>query len=91
MVPTWITVDDAQEIVWDGALAVQIVSKHRWYTKQLVVFEPLPGVKVGFYYLDPASETQEDQDRFEADPVPIFPVIGRQVTTTVYEKAPDAS
>lgn len=60
------------------------MSKHRWYTKQLIVFKR-DGALLGFYYLEPASELQEDQNRFEADPVPVFSVTRREVTTTVYE------
>lgn len=83
-------VDDAQDIV-DGygdrkALAIQDVSEHRWYTRKLVVYEDEAG-PAGFYYLDPASELQEDQERFESDPVEVFPVVGKEVVTTVYEKA----
>ena len=80
-----ISADDAMEIVYGDHLSIQDVDEHRWYTKQLVVYaDGDMGVR-GFYYLKPASEIQEDQDRFEADPVPIFPVVGRTVTTTVYE------
>jgi hypothetical protein len=65
-------------------VAVQDVSEHRWYVKQLVVFE-LEGVLMGLHYLKPKSELQEGQDTFEATPVPVFPVAGREVKTTVYE------
>lgn len=83
-----ITHDQAEEIVagYDGWIATQDVSKHRWYTKQLVVFSDDEHLS-GFYYLDPASEEQEDQDRFEASPVPIFPVESYDVVTTVYRPA----
>lgn len=81
-----LTLDEAEDILWDENLvAKQDVSDHRWYTKQLVVFTHPKGL-MGFYYLEPASEIQEDQDRFEDDPVPIFPVVGRAITTTVYEE-----
>lgn len=80
---TTITLDDAEDIV-EEPLASQVVSKHRWYTKVLVVFERDGGLW-GLHYLDPASELQEDQDRFTDVPVPIFPVRAREVTTTVYE------
>lgn len=79
-----ITQDEAEGIVYGEHVAIQEVSKHRWYTKQLVVFEQ-DGEPLGFYYLEPASELQEDQDRFEADPVPVFPVAPKTVSTTVYE------
>jgi hypothetical protein len=79
---------DAEDIALygDEKVAQQVVSKHRWYTKHLIVFQR-DGMRMGFYYLEPASELQEDQDRFEADPVPVFPVTAREVTTTVYEEA----
>lgn len=80
-----ISVDDAEEAVY-GAVAIQDVSQHRWYTRQLVVFVH-DGSLMGLHYLRPASELQEDQDRFDADPVPIFPVVAKEVVTTVYEKA----
>lgn len=81
-----ISTDEADEIMWAEPLATQDVSEHRWYTKQLVVFDR-HGDTMGFHYLKPASELQEDQDCYEADPVPIFPVIAREVTSTVYEAA----
>lgn len=81
---TTISVDQAEGIIYDNPTAVQTVSEHRWYTKQLVVFE-YQGVEVGFYYLKPATELQEGQERFESDPVKVFPVTAREVTSTVYE------
>jgi hypothetical protein len=81
-----ITVDDAEEILFDPATRIQDVSQHRWYVKQLVVYER-DGELRGFYHLNPATELQEDMDVFEADPVPTFPVKAREVTTIVYEAA----
>lgn len=83
-----ITQDEAEEIVmgYDGHVTTQDVEEHRWYTTQLVVFER-DGATLGFHYLKPASELQEDQDRFESDPVEVFPVVGCLVTRTVYERA----
>lgn len=83
-----IDTDEAEEIAMghDPYVATQDVSEHRWYTRQLVVFS-VDGELMGFHYLKPASELQEDQDRFDADPVPVFPVTAREVTTTVYEEA----
>jgi len=79
-------VDEAEEIVfgYEGYVSTQDVSEHRWYTKQLVVFER-DGALLGFYYLNPASELQEDQDRFESVPVKVFPVRAREVVMKVYE------
>lgn len=87
-----ISTDDAGEIAtgWQQ-VAEQEVSKHRWYTKKLIVFRDSEGEVMpddglyGFYYLDPASELQEDQDRFESDPVKVFSVSAREVVSTVYE------
>jgi hypothetical protein len=81
---TTITVDEAEDIAWGEHVAVQPVSEHRWYDKQLVVFER-DGALMGLHYLKPKTEMQEGQDRFEGDPVPIFPVKAREVVATVYE------
>jgi hypothetical protein len=78
-----LSTDEAEDIYYE-AVAVQTVSEHRWYTKQLVVFEH-DGQLRGFYYLDPATEMQEGQDRFESDPVQTFPVTAREVVVTRYE------
>lgn len=66
---------------------VQVVSEHRWYVKQLIAFRRNDGELLGFFYLKPASEIQQDQERFEADPVPTFAVASREIKTTVYEEA----
>jgi predicted RNA-binding protein with PUA-like domain len=79
-----ISIDEAEDIIYADPVAIQDISEHRWYTKQLVVFKK-HGALYGFNYLKPASELQEDQDRFESDRVKIFPVSSRKVTTTVYE------
>lgn len=79
-----ISTDVAIGIILESALAVQDISNHRWYTKQLVVFEQ-DGKLMGFYYDQPATELQEDQETFEADPVPTYPVVGVEVKTTIYE------
>lgn len=87
-----ITVEEAQEIVWGGPgaghVAIQDVEDHRWYTMQLVVFRRDHLGLMGFYYMEPASEMQEDQDRFLDDPVHIFPVDAKSVVTTIYERRP---
>jgi hypothetical protein len=64
---TTITVDEAEDIAWGEHVAVQPVSEHRWYDKQLVVFER-DGALMGLHYLKPKTEMQEGQDRFEGDP-----------------------
>lgn len=78
-----ISVDEAEDVLEGVPLAVQTVSEHRWYAKQLVVFEAPDGLR-GFYYLNPASELQEDQDRFESDPVRVYRVAGTEVVKTTY-------
>jgi len=78
-----LTTDEADEIL-DTCIARQDVSRHRWYTKQLIVYRDGEELR-GFYYLDPATELQEDQDRYETDPVETFPVKGVKQTITVYE------
>lgn len=83
-----ITVDEAEDILGaqDGRLvAWQEQSKHRWYTRFLMVFRD-GGQLYGFHYDDPATEEQEGQDVFEAVPVPVFPVTSKQIVTTIYEK-----
>jgi hypothetical protein len=84
-----ISVDEAENYVWGPHVAIQDVSEHRWYTKQLVVFEAMDAALWGFYYFDPATELQEDAERFEDDPVPIFPVVAKSATITIYEVADD--
>lgn len=88
-----ISTDDAEEIArgWQQ-VAEQEVDEHRWYTTLLVVFRDEGDLTpddslYGFYYLAPASELQEGQDRFASDPVEVFPVVAKEVTTTVYERA----
>lgn len=81
-----IDAETAEEIALFDHMAAQDVSKHRWYTKRLIVFER-DGALLGFYYLAPASECQEGQDLFESDPVRVFPVVAREITQTVYEPA----
>lgn len=85
---TTIFTEEAEEILdSNGLTARQLVSEHRWYTKELIVFRaPTGDHLLGFYYLKPASELQEDQERFESDPVQVFPVYARNVMTAVYEK-----
>lgn len=79
--------DEAEEIAlgYDGYVASQEVSQHRWYTERLIVFKRDHEL-FGFYYFDPATEMQEDQDRFDSDPVRVFPVVAREQTILVYEE-----
>ncbi len=82
----FIDADEAMDIVYSDHVAIQFVSKHRWFTKQLVVFERDEEL-LGLYYFEPATEEQEDADRFEDERVLIFPVRAREVTKTVYKPA----
>jgi hypothetical protein len=86
---TSIKTEDAEDYVYGGHVAIQEVSQHRWYTKRLVVIDTVAGL-AGFYYFEPATEDQEGQDLFEADPVPVFPVVAREITTTIYESEDSA-
>jgi hypothetical protein len=79
-----LTHDEADDIVYSTSIPMQTISEHRWYNKCLVVFTREDEL-LGFHYLAPASELQEDQDRYESDPVQLFPVTAREVITTVYE------
>lgn len=81
-----ITQDEAESHIYNN-IGTTEVSEHRWYTKQLVVFEDADGALMGFYWLKPKTEMQEGMDEYEADPVPIYPVTAKEVTTTVYEVA----
>lgn len=79
---------DKAEDLYYGAVATQEMSQHRWYTKLLVVYQDgETGELMGFYYLNPASELQEDQERFESDPVEVFPVNEEQVIRSIYRRA----
>ncbi len=79
-----ITTEEADELYFE-AVAIQDVSNHRWYTTQLVVYKDPDGYLMGFYYLDPATEMQEDGERYETDPVEVFPVKSREIIHTRYE------
>ena len=86
-----ITQDEADDIFYGEHVAQQFVSEHRWYNRLLIVFQSEDGSLRGFYYMQPATEMQEDQDRYESDPVKTFPVEAREITTTVYDALPEAS
>jgi len=79
-----LSTDDAMECVYNDN-PMQKISKHRWYTRYLVVFQHETGLR-GFYYDEPATEEQEGQEVFEADPVPTFPVKAEQLTITRYSR-----
>lgn len=61
----------------------EVVDRGRWEIYHFIVFE-YDGALYGFNYNEPATEHQEGQDRFEGDPVPVFPVTAHEVTTIEY-------
>lgn len=80
-----ITEDEAEDILYGGdVIATETISEHRWYDRQLIVFRDGDGPLRGFYYMKPATEEQEGQDRFESDPVKVYPVVAEVVSQTVY-------
>jgi hypothetical protein len=71
-------------------IAMVELSHHRYYRRHLVVFQQVGGLR-GFIYRDfrrlgRSEPRPRQQERFEADPVPIFAVRTREVTTTIYER-----
>jgi hypothetical protein len=86
-----ITTEEAYEILWGHGeavgfphVAIQLVSEHRWHDRELVVFARDDKL-YGFYHDRPATEEQEGMDEFDDDPVPVFPVTQKQISTTIYE------
>jgi hypothetical protein len=95
---------DGADVLREDPAAVQLVSQHRWYTKQLIVVTRAALVTemneqwpeddaessvpnedhFGFFYLEPASELQEDQDRYESDPVKVYVASGTSRTMTIW-------
>ncbi len=78
-------VEDAEEYLYGGHVAVVDLDKHRWYTLQMVVIEDDDGNLWGFDHMDPATEMQEGGERFYDDPVELYRV--KPVTITSYERA----
>jgi hypothetical protein len=91
-----LTHDEAMEIVhgYDGFVAKQLESEHRWYNRYLIVFkdpradnlDPGPGSLCGFYYDEPKTEEQEGMDTFDDEPVTVFRISSHAVVATVYER-----
>ena len=82
----YITTEEAEGILWDGSsLAKEEGNKHRWYTNRHIIFEK-NGKFYEFIYMQPASELQEDQDIFEASPVPCYRVEAKQIIKTIYTR-----
>jgi hypothetical protein len=93
---------ETAEAITHSCTAMQEVEKHRWYTRQLVVFtrdalvaevnaaSPEGDAETTvpqhdhfcFYYREPASELQEDQDRYDSDPVEVFAALAT-ITSTI--------
>lgn len=78
---------DLMEIPYEF-VSDEIVDRGRWEIYHLIVFRHGDDL-YGFDYNEPATEYQEGSmdERFGGDPVPVFPMKGRVITTTVYEKA----
>lgn len=81
--------EEALDVIDSGVITKQLISKHRWYTKYLIVFQPEDDYELGFYYLEPATEIQEGQDVFESDPVKVFKVGFKQVVQNVWFEIDD--
>jgi hypothetical protein len=65
----------------------EIDGKRRWDIDHTIVFKYDRGL-YGFNYAEPATEYQEGsfEERFEANPVPVFPMYAEDVTTTIYKR-----
>lgn len=65
-------------------LAEEPLDKHRWYMVYRYIFEH-EGKLYGVFVNMPATEIQEDMDRFDEDPVEFFEVKAVEKTVVVYE------
>lgn len=86
----YISVEDAKEIVGDYSNTATCVyteegDRHRWYRDLFTVFKT-DSTHFGVYWMDPASELQEDQDLFHSDPVEIYPVESYEQIITKWRK-----
>lgn len=63
----------------------EAVDKHRWYTNTRVIFKHEDQLWE-IFYMDPASEMQEGQDRFHEDPVKATLVEAYTKTVTGYRR-----
>ena len=81
------TVEDLEE-KYDlpyEAVSDEEVDKHRWYTTRDLVFKAEDGNFYAVIYMDPATEMQEDQDRWDTNShgvVTGIQVEEKEVTTT---------
>lgn len=89
--PETIPTDEAEELIY-SAIATQHVSEHRWYDRELVIFER-DGTLWGFHHDRPKTEIQEGMDEYPLvdGRVPIFPVAAKVITATVYEPVEEAT
>lgn len=78
-----IEVEEAEELILFDAVAIQPESDHRWYTRELVVYDD-DGTLKGFYHDRPKTEEQEGMDEFDSNPVETFLVKEEPVTITKY-------
>jgi hypothetical protein len=86
-IPETITQDEAEDLLYEPTTIRQFQSSHRWYNRELIVFKNANGDLHGFYYDDPATEMQEDQDRFTdliGDQVRLYNIIPIETVTTTY-------
>lgn len=67
----------------------EIIDHSRWEVHHRIVFrDRKDSALYGFDYAAPATEYQESsiEERFDGDPVPVFPIVAKTVTATVYER-----
>lgn len=60
--------DDLLEYIYDDVDKI-FIGKHRWYNSYNIIFkiDEEPDKFYSVYYMEPASECQDGQDRFNAD------------------------
>ena len=66
----------------------EIVDTGRWSIYHFIVFKNEDQF-YGFDYEEPATEYQDIgiEERFDANPVPVYPLVAREVVKTVYDRA----
>ena len=70
MITRKFTVDELEEeygLPWEDNLSFERIDKHRWYTVCEVVFRADDGFYYSVDYLEPNTEMQEGQDRWNAE------------------------
>ena len=74
-----------------GAVSDVEFDKHRWYTVRTLVFKADDGFHYEVDYMDPATEMQEGQDRWDYDYktglVSAVRVVEEEVVTTKWVRA----